>query len=232
MPASPASRRASGVTVTPPDSRAGPKLRSGVRTSKNGSSLIGCCGALGGGARAVAERAAMRERAGGLALAARAGLAGALAAASGRVADDADDGADRRHFAFRHADFAASTPASVAGTSIDTLSVSISNRLSPGFTASPADLNHLVILPSATVSPSCGMRMFIPIPDGRIHHVTETYCVSKNSISPSCAPSRPRPDCFMPPNGAAGSETMPRFNPIMPKSSFSETRRPRLKSLV
>jgi hypothetical protein len=48
----------------------------------------------------------------------------------------------------------ASTPAVVEGTSIDTLSVSISNRLSPGLTASPADLNHCVILPSATVSPS------------------------------------------------------------------------------
>src|SRR4051812_18375815 len=50
-----------------------------------------------------------------------------------------------------------SVPANVAGTSIETLSVSISNRLSPGFTASPAALNHLVILPSATVSPSCGI---------------------------------------------------------------------------
>src|SRR5271163_1950180 len=62
----------------------------------------------------------------------------------------------------------ASMPAVVDGTSIDTLSVSISNRLSPGFTASPADLNHLVILPSDTVSPSCGMRIFISIPDGRL----------------------------------------------------------------
>src|SRR5215470_11002709 len=52
-----------------------------------------------------------------------------------------------------------STPAVVAGTSIDTLSVSISNRLSPGLTASPIDLNHVVILPSATVSPSCGIKM-------------------------------------------------------------------------
>jgi len=52
----------------------------------------------------------------------------------------------------------ASTPAVVDGTSIDTLSVSISNRLSPGLTASPADLNHCVILPSATVSPSCGIN--------------------------------------------------------------------------
>ena len=49
----------------------------------------------------------------------------------------------------------------VDGTSIDILSVSISNRLSPGFTASPADLNHLVILPSATVSPSCGISTSI-----------------------------------------------------------------------
>ena len=65
---------------------------------------------------------------------------------------------------------------SVDGTSIDTLSVSISNRLSPGFTASPADLNHFVILPSATVSPSCGIstsmndssrRSLDPLPDDR-----------------------------------------------------------------
>src|SRR4051812_41301916 len=56
----------------------------------------------------------------------------------------------------------ASVPAVIDGTSIDTLSVSISNRLSPGFTASPADLNHFVILPSATVSPSCGIKKSIP----------------------------------------------------------------------
>ena len=61
----------------------------------------------------------------------------------------------------------ASTPVVVDGTSIDTLSVSISNRLSPGLTASPADLNHLVILPSATVSPSCGIStsMRVTFPD-------------------------------------------------------------------
>ena len=41
-PACAASRRANGVTVVPPASFAGPKLRSGVRTSRNGSSLIGC----------------------------------------------------------------------------------------------------------------------------------------------------------------------------------------------
>jgi hypothetical protein len=37
MPFSPASRRASGVTNAPPAVFAGPKLREGVRTSKNGS---------------------------------------------------------------------------------------------------------------------------------------------------------------------------------------------------
>src|SRR5207244_7125037 len=57
----------------------------------------------------------------------------------------------------------ASTPAVVEGTSIDTLSVSISNRLSPGLTLSPADLNHCVILPSATVSPSCGISTSIEL---------------------------------------------------------------------
>ncbi len=58
----------------------------------------------------------------------------------------------------------ASVPAPVAGTSIDVLSVSISNRLSPGFTSSPAVLNHFTILPSATVSPSCGIRTSIHFP--------------------------------------------------------------------
>ena len=55
----------------------------------------------------------------------------------------------------------ASVPAAIDGTSIDTLSVSISNRLSPGFTTAPGSTNHLVILPSATVSPSCGIRTSI-----------------------------------------------------------------------
>src|ERR1043165_7147875 len=59
---------------------------------------------------------------------------------------------------------AAIVPAAIAGTSIDTLSVSISNRLSPGFTASPAFTNHFEIVPSATVSPSCGIRTSIHSP--------------------------------------------------------------------
>src|SRR5262249_61841226 len=47
----------------------------------------------------------------------------------------------------------ASVPATVAGTSIDVLSVSISNRSSPGRILSPTFLNQLVILPELTVSP-------------------------------------------------------------------------------
>ena len=58
IPASPANLRASGVTEIPPESRAGPKLRSGVRTSRNGSSLIGCCGDLGGAEASSAAAAA------------------------------------------------------------------------------------------------------------------------------------------------------------------------------
>src|SRR5262245_44007924 len=64
----------------------------------------------------------------------------------------------------------ASTPAAVAGTSIDTLSVSISNRLSPGLMGSPAALNHCVILPSATVSPSCGISTSIYAVPARARH--------------------------------------------------------------
>src|SRR5882724_1936969 len=52
-------------------------------------------------------------------------------------------------------------PANVAGTSIEVLSVSISKRLSPACTGSPAFLNHWVILPSRTVSPSWGIRTSI-----------------------------------------------------------------------
>ncbi len=51
----------------------------------------------------------------------------------------------------------ASTPFACAGTSVLTLSVSTSNSTSSAATASPTFLYHLVTVPSATVSPSCGM---------------------------------------------------------------------------
>src|SRR5215471_2817145 len=53
----------------------------------------------------------------------------------------------------------ASIPDTVAGTSIDVLSVSISNRSSPGLILSPTFLNQRTIFPELTVSPSCGINM-------------------------------------------------------------------------
>src|ERR1700722_11419071 len=52
-----------------------------------------------------------------------------------------------------------SRPPTIACTSIVTLSVSTSNRLSPSLISSPTDLNQARILPSATVSPSWGIMM-------------------------------------------------------------------------
>src|SRR5271169_1315104 len=155
MPASLASRRANGVTKAPPGSFAGPKLRSGVRTSKNGSSLIGCAGWRGCGAGAAGFAGAAFGGA-----AAAGGLEGELAATpepSAMTPTTAPTGA----ISPAATRISLKVPVVVDGTSIDTLSVSISNRLSPGFTGSPADLNHLVILPSATVSPSCGISTSI-----------------------------------------------------------------------
>ena len=167
IPPCAASRRASGVTRVPPARRAGPKLRSGVRTSKNGSSLIGTDAAAGGAARDAAGTGGALGREGapvaaGAALTAGSALASlgrlaAVLALSAMTATTAPTGATSPA-ATR---ISASTPAEVEGTSIDTLSVSISNRLSPGAMASPADLNHCVILPSATVSPSCGINTSI-----------------------------------------------------------------------
>src|SRR5262245_1704262 len=172
MPDSAASRRASGVTTVPPGSLAGPKLRSGVRTSRNGSSLMGASVAAGVGEGAEgglgAAGASLRGAAAGAA-AAGAGAA-AVAPSPDTTATTAPTGTTSPSWTR----ISVSTPAEVAGTSIEVLSVSISNRLSPGATASPVVLNHLVILPSATVSPSCGIRMSIgacpvarPSPDQR-----------------------------------------------------------------
>ena len=61
---------------------------------------------------------------------------------------------------------------------------------------------------------------------------TAMYLLSVNSSRPSWPPSRPRPDCLTPPNGAAGSDTMPRLTPTMPVSSASDTRSARRRSAV
>ena len=42
---------------------------------------------------------------------------------------------------------------------------------------------------------------------------------------PTCAPSRPRPDCLTPPKGATSVEIAPVFRPTMPNSSASATAR-------
>ena len=49
---------------------------------------------------------------------------------------------------------------------------------------------------------------------------------------PSAPPSRPKPEALTPPNGAAGLDTIPWLRPIMPVSSFSQTRNARLRSDV
>src|SRR5262249_21777270 len=125
---------------------------------KNGSSFTGtaaagCAAATG----AVVGCNRLAGAAAGLDSASAAG-GGTLAAASSAItATTAPTGAPSP----AGTPISASTPAVVDGTSIDTLPVSISNRLSPGLMAPPADLNHCVILPSATVSPSCGISTSI-----------------------------------------------------------------------
>lgn len=59
-----------------------------------------------------------------------------------------------------------------------------------------------------------------------------TYLYSRNSSMPTSPPSRPRPDCLMPPNGAAGLETTPWLRPTIPASNASLTRKARLRSVV
>ena len=59
-----------------------------------------------------------------------------------------------------------------------------------------------------------------------------TYLISRYSWMPSAPPSRPKPDCLTPPNGAAGLDTRPWLRPTMPVSSPSTTRNARLMSRV
>src|SRR6185312_16237662 len=169
------SRRASGVMRMSSGPLAGPKWPVGVRTSKKGSSLVlplargaGAtatgCGALGGAAGDAggAPLRALCAFAGG-AFAAGAGLLEAAPALPAITATAVPTGtvwpAGTR--------ISASTPASVASIAMATLSVSISNSLSPIATASPTDLNQLLTVPSATVSPSCGIKTSISLPSSR-----------------------------------------------------------------
>ena len=234
-------RRASGVILSPSGAAAAPKFSMGVCTSSKGASFAGAAplprgvtvlaasplpnppplagegreGVAGEVARGLAVRVAAAEGTLGLVPPPKTATTvptGTVAPAATRISE--------------------STPLSVAWTSIDTLSVSISKRFSPASTRSPTCLNQDAIFPSATVSPSWGMITSMAGAPLVAYQLAEIYCVSRNSISPSCAPSRPRPDCLAPPKGAAGSETTPRLRPTMPESSRSETRMPRAMSLV
>jgi len=60
----------------------------------------------------------------------------------------------------------------------------------------------------------------------------QIYFISRYSSIPWREPSRPRPDCLTPPNGATSVEMMPVFTPTIPYSSASDTRvtRPRSRA--
>src|SRR5689334_3801904 len=58
------------------------------------------------------------------------------------------------------------------------------------------------------------------------------YLSSTYSSMPYFEPSRPRPDCFTPPNGATSVEMMPSLTPTMPLSSAPDTRHARPRSPV
>ena len=68
--------------------------------------------------------------------------------------------------------------------------------------------------------------------DVRSQRAMPTYLVSRYSSIPSNPPSRPKPDCLTPPNGAAGLDTIPVLTPIIPNSMASATRIIRFWSLV
>ena len=72
-----------------------------------------------------------------------------------------------------------------------------------------------------------------PRPQANDHQVTmPTYLTSRYSSMPSRPPSRPYPDAFTPPKGAAGLETMPVLSPTIPDSMPSATRSARPRSVV
>ena len=50
------------------------------------------------------------------------------------------------------------------GTSVSTLSVEISSRVSSAWTASPSRFSHRVTVPSETDTPICGMTTSIAVP--------------------------------------------------------------------
>ena len=85
-----------------------------------------------------------------------------------------------------------STPATGDGTSVSTLSVDTSNNGSSAATVSPTDLNHCVMVPSVTVSPSwgsvtsaMGRSSFVLFDRGRVSQPLKLRPVSDNTVSPN-----------------------------------------------
>src|SRR4051794_19993603 len=68
--------------------------------------------------------------------------------------------------------------------------------------------------------------------DERRGHGRTTVWDSQYSSRPSVPPSRPRPDCFMPPKGASGVGPMAVFTPTWPKCMAAQHRSARSGSLV
>lgn len=73
----------------------------------------------------------------------------------------------------------------------------------------------------------------VAVPAGELLHVLKgtaytpprhTYLTSRYSSMPYLEPSRPRPDCFTPPNGHSTADSSPSLTPTMPTSSRSATR--------
>src|SRR6266498_3397599 len=85
--------------------------------------------------------------------------------------------------------------------------------------------------PEASTS-GCVAAASSSFPALRLYRFMATYLVSRYSSMPSSPPSRPKPDCLTPPNGAVGLETMPWLSPIMPFSRPSATRKARCRLLV
>ena len=82
------------------------------------------------------------------------------------------------------------TPLLGAGTSVSTLSVDTSNNGSSTVTASPTFLNQRVIVPSVTVSPSCGnvmsaMKSFQILHCVRANQLLRLRPVRDNIVSPN-----------------------------------------------
>jgi hypothetical protein len=85
----------------------------------------------------------------------------------------------------------------------------------------------------ATPNPEGALGLMSPADPLRcVYFVNAMYFVSRYSSIPSIPPSRPKPDCLTPPNGAAGSEITPRFTPTIPASRPSATRSARSSEVV